>query len=102
VSDAAALLLGGTGQAVGGQAERAGRSIALNDLNVCIERGDPNINVYIQADSVLMQSGEWARIIDMWTAFIDRNPESGSELLVAFSDEGFGPGIRFAVRYYVW
>jgi hypothetical protein len=26
----------------------------------------------------------------------------GSELLVAVGGEGFGPGIRFAVRYYVW
>lgn len=53
------------------------KDLGLSDLNVCIERGDPNINVYVQADAVLMQSGEWTRIIDMWTAFIDRNPESG-------------------------
>jgi hypothetical protein len=26
----------------------------------------------------------------------------GSELLFALGGEGWGPGIRFAVRYYVW
>lgn len=53
------------------------KDLAWSDFNVCIERGDPNINVYVQADRLLMQSGEWTRIIDMWTTFIGRNPTSG-------------------------
>jgi hypothetical protein len=53
------------------------KDLALNDFNVCIERDDPNIDAYIQADRLLMQSGGWTRIIDNWTRFIGRNPESG-------------------------
>lgn len=53
------------------------RDLALNDFDVCIERGNPNIEVYIQADRLLMQSRDWTRIIANWTAFIGRNPESG-------------------------
>jgi tetratricopeptide (TPR) repeat protein len=53
------------------------RELALQDLDECIARGDQNIDVYIELDRLLMQTREWTRIIDNWTAFIGRNPESG-------------------------
>jgi hypothetical protein len=53
------------------------RDLALTDFDECIARRDGNIDVYIQADRLLVQSRDWARIIDNWTRFIDQNPENG-------------------------
>jgi tetratricopeptide (TPR) repeat protein len=53
------------------------REQALKDFDSCIVRGDGNIDVYLQADALLAQRGEWSRIVDNWTLFIDKNPGSG-------------------------
>ena len=51
---------------------------ALADMEACIARGVEDIDVYIQADRILMRSRSWDRIIDMWTKYIERHPESGT------------------------
>jgi hypothetical protein len=53
------------------------RDQALKDFDECISRGDANIEVYVMADQLRARSQEWSRIVDDWTAFIGRNPESG-------------------------
>jgi tetratricopeptide (TPR) repeat protein len=58
---------------------RLGRlDLAIADMDACMALGEDNINVYIQADRILMRTREWPRIIDMWTKFIARHPDSAT------------------------